>query len=87
MEIKQVRPAHADSIEYALEQTGIDRGIITFKNSDARKELKNEAYLERYIGVIYSPETEMISHYSQSFPAREYDAILFHRETNALTPL
>jgi len=43
--------------------------------------------LERYIGVIYRPDSEKASHYCQSQIAKEYDAVIFINETSAVQPL
>lgn len=43
--------------------------------------------LERAIGVIYRPETERISHYFEAELARQFDAVLHHDRSSALTPL
>jgi putative phosphoribosyl transferase len=43
--------------------------------------------LERYIGVIYRPETERASHYSYAELSKQYDAFVWFDQTHALTPL
>lgn len=43
--------------------------------------------LERYIGVIYRPQTEKASHYSVSCMGKEFDAICFFDFSNALEPI
>jgi erythromycin esterase-like protein len=43
--------------------------------------------LERAIGVIYRPETELASHYFEAQLARQFDAYLWFEETSAITPL
>lgn len=43
--------------------------------------------LERFIGVIYRPDTERWSHYSSAILPRQYDAWLWFDETEAVTPL
>jgi erythromycin esterase-like protein len=49
--------------------------------------LRAPARLERYIGVIYRPDTERASHYSTTKFAHEFDAVLFVDRTSALKPL
>jgi erythromycin esterase-like protein len=46
-----------------------------------------EPRLERFIGVIYRPETERWSHYSEAILARQFDGYVWFDETNAVTPL
>jgi erythromycin esterase-like protein len=42
---------------------------------------------ERYIGVIYRPDTEKASHYSSGTLPKEWDAVIFMDSTEALVPL
>jgi erythromycin esterase-like protein len=46
-----------------------------------------EARLERFIGVIYRPETERWSHYAEATLPRQFDAWVWFDETRAVTPL
>ena len=89
MEIKQVRPSRPDSYEYLCHQLGEERFLLDFADdAPARlRQVLREALLERYIGVIYRPETERWSHYSQSTLARQYDAFVWFDTTSAITPL
>jgi protein-L-isoaspartate(D-aspartate) O-methyltransferase len=43
--------------------------------------------LERAIGVIYRPETELQSHYFQAVLPRQFDEYIWFDETQAVTPL
>ncbi len=43
--------------------------------------------LERYIGVIYRPETERWSHYSHASLPDRYQAFVWFNETTAVIPL
>src|SRR5262249_38081129 len=52
----------------------------------ARDELE-APLLERFIGVIYRPESEIASHYAQAQLARQFDAYLWFDRTSAVTPL
>jgi erythromycin esterase-like protein len=46
-----------------------------------------EPRLERFIGVIYRPETERWSHYSEATLPRQFDAWVWFDDTRAVTPL
>ena len=46
-----------------------------------------EPRLERFIGVIYRPETELLSHYSDASLPQQFDAFVWFDETSAVTPL
>jgi erythromycin esterase-like protein len=43
--------------------------------------------VERFIGVIYRPETERWSHYSRCSLAQQFDAYVWFDETSAVAPL
>lgn len=43
--------------------------------------------LERFIGVIYRPETERLSHYAYASLPRQFDAFVWFDETAPVTPL
>jgi protein-L-isoaspartate(D-aspartate) O-methyltransferase len=43
--------------------------------------------LERAIGVIYRPETELQSHYFQAVLPEQFDEYIWLDETHAVTPL
>ena len=44
-----------------------------------------EPLLERAIGVIYRPETELLSHYFQAELSRRFDAWVWFTEARAVT--
>jgi uracil-DNA glycosylase len=46
-----------------------------------------EPMLERFIGVIYRPETERWSHYSQANLPNQFDGWVWFDETEAVSPL
>lgn len=89
MQIKTVRPARADSYEYAFRRTGIARSLTDWRGGD-RHELAamlREPLLERAIGVVYRPETERLSHYFEAVLAEQFDAWVWFEQTAAVTPL
>jgi protein-L-isoaspartate(D-aspartate) O-methyltransferase len=47
----------------------------------------SEARLERAIGVIYRPETELASHYFRAVLPRQFDEFIWLDETHAVEPL
>ena len=65
MEIKQVRPAHPDSYERLCRDSGVDRFLVDLREGRRPNCAAELLYprLERAIGVIYRPETELASHY------------------------
>jgi erythromycin esterase-like protein len=46
-----------------------------------------KARLERAIGVIYRPETELASHYFQAVLPSQFDEFVWFDETTAVSPL
>jgi protein-L-isoaspartate(D-aspartate) O-methyltransferase len=89
MEIKQVRPAHRDSYERLCRDSGLARFLMDLREGRSAELREALLYprLERAIGVIYRPETELASHYFEASLPRQFDAYLWFEETHAVTPL
>ncbi|HYY38823.1 MAG TPA: erythromycin esterase family protein, partial [Xanthobacteraceae bacterium] len=89
MEIKQVRPAHRDSYERLCRDSGASRFLVDLREGRSPELRQALLYprLERAIGVIYRPETELASHYFEASLPRQFDAYLWFEETHAVTPL
>ena len=85
-EVKRVLPSRSDSLERACHATGIERFLLPLDEPPAAESLA-EPMLERFIGVIYRPETELMSHYAEVLPAEQFDAYVWFDETRALEPL
>jgi erythromycin esterase-like protein len=89
MEIKSVRPAREDSYEYLFRRTGLARSLTDLR-PPGRGELRDRLTgprLERAIGVIYRPETELLSHYFEAVLPEQFDAFVWFEDTKAVTPL
>lgn len=87
MQVVQVRPSRADSWERLCHDARIARFLLDFeRDRDLRRRLA-EPKLERFIGVIYRPETELASHYASAVPAEQFDAYVWFDRTRAVTPL
>jgi erythromycin esterase-like protein len=87
MEIKQVRPARDDSYEGRSRDANIPAFFLETgpgQKEHIRTELA-EPLLERAIGVIYRPETELLSHYFQAELSRQFDAWIWFSETEAVS--
>ncbi|MGE3529727.1 MAG: protein-L-isoaspartate(D-aspartate) O-methyltransferase [Methyloceanibacter sp.] len=86
MEIKRVRPARDDSYEGASRDAGI--AAFFLETGPGQKQSVRDALaeplLERAIGVIYRPETELLSHYFQAELSRQFDAWIWFTETKAV---
>ncbi len=91
MEVKSVRPAHQRSYEHqfhiASDELGESSYFVPITASSALREALKKPLLERAIGVIYRPETELASHYFQAVLPRQFDEYIWFDETRAVTPL
>jgi erythromycin esterase-like protein len=85
-ERKRVRPALPDSVEDVLHRLELPRFMLDLGRGEAARSL-NDSRLERAIGVIYRPETELASHYFQAHLASQFDAVIHIDETRAVEPL
>jgi len=86
MEIKEIRPAHAGSYERLCHDSGVEAFMLHLREPN-REELLDELLpprLERAIGVIYRPETELASHYFQAVLPRQFDEYVWFDETTAV---
>lgn len=98
MEIKQVRPARTDSYEHLfhaaghaqgwtdLRGDGVDDGKGSAVHAELR-ELLMPARQERFIGVIYRPETELQSHYARAILPRQFDVLAWFDRSSAVPAL
>ena len=86
-ERKNVRPAHPESYEALFHNVDVRNFVLDLrKDVDVAASLRNER-LERAIGVIYRPDTELISHYFHARLPDQFDAILHYDHTRAVEPL
>jgi len=89
MEVKQVQPSHIDSYERLCHESKTDNFLLPLSKplqETTRNELLAER-LERAIGVIYHPETELQSHYFYASLPRQFDEYIWFDETRAVEPL
>jgi len=89
MEIKQVRPSRSDSVERLFHDASVARLLLDLRDERHRalQQRLLAPRLERFIGVIYRPETELMSHYSEVSLPRQFDAYVWFDDTTAVTPL
>lgn len=89
MEVKTVQPSHMDSYERVCHEVPTDNFLLPLRKpaqTALRKQLLSER-LERAIGVIYRPETELQSHYFYASLPRQFDEFIWFDETSAVKPL
>ncbi|MGQ4583002.1 protein-L-isoaspartate(D-aspartate) O-methyltransferase [Lysobacter sp. F60174L2] len=89
MQVMRVRPSHRDSIERLCHDSGVPRFLLDLRK-DRHEALRRRLLatrLERFIGVIYRPDTELQSHYAEVSLPQQFDAYAWFDETTAVTPL
>lgn len=86
-EVKRVLPSRRDSYERLCHDSGVARFLLDLAGDEALAGRLSEPLLERFIGVIYRPETERWSHYSEAVLPEQFDAWVWFDETRALEPL
>jgi len=87
--IMTVQPSHADSYERICHDSGVSAFSMHLRqphHADLRGRLLSP-HLERAIGVIYRPDTEILSHYFQASLARQFDEWIWFDRTSAVEPL
>ena len=87
--LKAIRPSLEESYERLSHDSGVPRFLLDLRDSKNQRlaSLLAEPRLERFIGVIYRPETERWSHYSQAILSRQFGGWLWFDETHAVAPL
>jgi erythromycin esterase-like protein len=87
MEVKDVRPSLEGSVEECCHRSRQARFLLDFARHPAASEALSSERLERFIGVIYRPESERLSHYAHVELSKQFDAYVWFDETRAITPL
>jgi erythromycin esterase-like protein len=89
LRIQAVRPSHERSYERLFHDSGVAAGLVHLRQprrEDVRGELL-PSRLERAIGVIYRPETELQSHYFEASLPLQFDEYAWFDATRAVTPI
>ena len=89
MEVKTVLESRAESCERLWLEAGRPRSLVDLR-AGAHDELRAGLMtprLQRFIGVIYRPETERWSHYVDCVMPQQFDAYVWFEQTTAVTPL
>jgi protein-L-isoaspartate(D-aspartate) O-methyltransferase len=87
MKVKRVRPSHRDSYERLCHEAGVPRFLLDLGRDKALRRWLLGPRLERFIGVIYRPDTELMSHYADASLPQQFGAFVWFDETSAVTPL
>jgi protein-L-isoaspartate(D-aspartate) O-methyltransferase len=89
MQVMAVRPSHAESYERLFHESGMPALLLAL-GRPARVEVRDELgppRLERAIGVVYRPATELQSHYFQAVLPVQFDEYVWFDETRAVRAL
>jgi erythromycin esterase-like protein len=86
-ERKRVRPALPTSYESLFHCAGVPRFLFPLRDGGEVLNGLREPLLERAIGVIYPPETELASHYFYASLPLQFDALIHFDQTRAVEPL
>lgn len=89
MQVMQVRPAHPQSYERLFHMASAPGLLLPLTHSDS-VELRDKLAkprLERAIGVIYRPDSELASHYFEAVLPRQFDEYIWIDRTSAVKPL
>jgi protein-L-isoaspartate(D-aspartate) O-methyltransferase len=88
MSIKDVRPAIDGSYERLCHESEAQQFLLPLRTeAGAATRGLRKPRLERAIGVIYRPETELASHYFRAVLPAQFDEYIWFDRTHAVTPL
>ncbi len=86
VKIQRVRPSHPDSYEHLCH--GIDAPSFCLPlATEGTDSPLDDPRLERAIGVVYRPETELQSHYFEAVLPKQFDEYIWFDESHAVRPL
>ncbi len=88
-EAMRVRPAHPDSYERLCHDSEVAAFLLPLREPE-REEVRGELLaprLERAIGVVYRPHSELASHYFHASLPVQFDAWIWFDETEAVHPV
>jgi erythromycin esterase-like protein len=96
MQVMRVNPSRPESVERLFHdactlEPAAACSLLDLRGEGHRlaqaQEALEPARLERYIGVVYRPDTERWSHYAASSLARQYDGWTWFDRTRAIAAL
>ena len=89
MKVMDVVPSRKDSYERLFHDAGQPRCLLDLREGVHRELCGRLASsrLERFIGVIYRPDTERWSHYVECSLPRQFDGYTWFDQTRAVEPL
>ncbi len=87
--VMSVRASHEDSYERLCHLSGVGAFFLPLRErrGSGLRDALLHPHLERAIGVIYRPETELLSHYFQAALPAQFDEYMWIDETSELRAL
>jgi protein-L-isoaspartate(D-aspartate) O-methyltransferase len=89
VEFMRVREGYPGSYENLFHESRVEAFCLPLREarrSDIREELANSR-LERAIGVVYRPDTELASHYFHALLSHQFDEFIWFDRSQAVRPL
>jgi len=86
-EVMTVPEGISNSYEYLFNKSGYDEFLLLLDDSIRENTAFNERRGHRAIGVVYDPAMERFGNYVPTILPRRYDALIFIKETEAVSPL
>lgn len=86
-ERKRVRDARPDSYEGFFHELRVPSFYLPLRAHRPHLAGLPDSMLERAIGVVYKPETELVSHYFRANLLQQFDAVFHYDKTRAVEPL
>lgn len=84
---KPLPPAVEESYEAVFHEVGFPRSMLNLREQNEAVFNLGAERLERTIGVIYRPETDVLHAYTQARIAKQFDALIHIDQTRAVEPL
>ncbi len=89
VEFMTVREGHPGSYENVFHDSGVEAFFLHLREprkADLRAEMA-VSRLERAIGVVYRPDTELASHYFHALLSHQFDEFIWFDHTKAVDPI
>jgi erythromycin esterase-like protein len=89
VEFMSVRPGHPGSYENVFHDSGVEAFCLHLREPrkpDLRAEMA-VSRLERAIGVVYRPDTELASHYFNAILSHQFDEFIWFDHSKAVRPI
>ncbi|REE07679.1 protein-L-isoaspartate(D-aspartate) O-methyltransferase [Winogradskyella pacifica] len=90
MQVMPINNSLAESYEHLCHKTNVTNFTLPLREQHSEKNLRkllSTPRLERAIGVVYRPETELMSHYFKTVLPSQFDEYIWFNKTKAITPL